>query len=97
MAAGIPPNSVTLNQQAGVLMVNLRNSIQQAQAFYDYLSTLGINGLVALGMTNPDATALLDAYTNLAALSAVFYGQPYAGPALPFNFYNQIVPLTGGQ
>lgn len=97
MAAGITPNINTLNQQAGNLMVNLRNSIQQAQAFYDYLTTLGVPGLVSLGMTNPDATALLAAYTNLSALSAVFYGEPYTGPTLPFNFYTQIVPLTGGQ
>lgn len=97
MAAGIQPNLGTINQQAGTLMVNLRNSIQQAQAFFDYLNNLGVPGLVALGMTNGDATTLLTAYTNLAALSAVFYGQPYAGPTLPFNFYTQIVPLTGGQ
>ena len=97
IAAGIQPNLGTLNQQAGALMVNLRNSIQQAQAFFDYLNTLGVPGLVALGMSNGDATALLAAYTNLSALSAVFYGQAYAGPTLPFNFYNEIIPLTGGQ
>jgi hypothetical protein len=97
MAPGIQPNLGQLNQQSGQLLVNLRNSIQQAQAFYDYLSGLGVSGLVVLGMSNPDATALLAVYTNLAALSAVFYGQAYAGPALPFNFYQQLVPLTGGQ
>lgn len=97
MAAGIQPNLSTLNQQAGALMVNLRNSIQQAQAFFDYLSTVGTAGLEGLGMTTDDADLLMAAYTNLSALSAVFYGQAYAGPELPFNFYNQIVPLTGGQ
>jgi hypothetical protein len=97
VSAGIQPNLATINQQAGSLMVNLLNSIEQAQVFYQYLNGLGSSGLIALGMASADATALLSAYSNANALANVFYGQAYTGPALPYNFYNQIVPLTGGQ
>jgi hypothetical protein len=97
MTVGIPPNLGLLNIQAGTLLVNLRNAVQQAQAFGDYISLQGEAGLMAMGMAQADAAELLDVYANLQALAGAFYGLPYTGPALPFNFYHQIVPLTGGQ
>lgn len=99
MTIGLTPTAGQLNNQAGQLMVNLRNAVQQASAFHDYLAVLGVNGLVELGMTQADAQNLYNVYYNLSALAGMFYGYPYpsGAPALPFNFYNEIVQLTGGQ
>lgn len=96
ITAGIQPNLSTINQQAGTFLVNLRNAITQARAFNDYLQNLGSAGLIALGMSSADATAMLTAYTNLNYLADVFYGAAYTGPALPYAFYNDVIPLTGG-
>lgn len=96
MTAGIQPNLGTINQQAGQFLVSLRIAITQARQFNDYLQGLGSAGLVALGMSSADATTMLTAYTNLNYLAEVFYGAAYAGPTLPYNFYNDVIPLTGG-
>ena len=96
MTAGIQPNLGTINQQAGQLLVSLRIAITQARQFNDYLTGLGSAGLVALGMSATDATTMLTAYSNLNYLANVFYGDAYTGPALPHDFYSDMVPLTGG-
>ena|ERR1700744_6775367 len=92
-----PPNFGLLNQTAGQIVLDARNVLQRIQFFNDYIQDLGSDGLVALGFTAEDAALLLAVYGNLDAVANVCTGQAYAGPALPFNFMAQTIPLWGGQ
>ena len=92
-----PPNFGLINQQAGQIVLDARNVLQRIQFFNDYIQVLGEAGLVALGFTPEDAALLLAVYGNLDSVANVCTGQNYAGPALPFNFMAQTIPLWGGQ
>jgi hypothetical protein len=96
MAAGIQPTQAIINAQAGQLVLNCRNSLQQILFFNDYLNNLGQSGLIALGFSSGDATLLLDVYENMAAVASMCMGSAYTGPTLPFNFLAQTIPLWGG-
>lgn len=97
MAAGLQPTQAQINLQAGQIVLNARNSLQAILFFYQYLSSIGHAGLMTLGYTDEDATELLSVYTNMASVVNMCFGLPYTGPALPFNFLAQTVPLWGGQ
>lgn len=97
MTAGIQPTQAQINLQAGQIILAARNSLQAILFFYQYLSSIGHAGLMDLGFTDPDATELLTVYGNMSSVVNMCFGQPYAGPALPFNFLAQTVPLWGGQ
>lgn len=92
-----PPNFGIINQQAGQLILNARNVLQQILFFYDYLNSLGVTGLVDLGFSAADAQLLLTVYTHMASVVNVCFGEAYTGPALPFNFLAETIPLWAGQ
>lgn len=91
-----PPNFGLINAQAGQIVIDARNVLQRIQFFNDYVQNLGVDGLVALGFTQADAELLIAVYGNLDAVANVCTGQAYNGPALPFNFMAQTIPLWGG-
>jgi hypothetical protein len=97
VAAGFQPTQQTLNQAAGQIIISLRANMQSVQQFNSYLQVLGTSGLQALGYTLEDANLLISVFSNLDSIRNMSEGNPYSGPALPYNFVEQTVPLWGGQ
>jgi hypothetical protein len=97
MTAGIQPTQNSINNQAGQIVLNARNAIQQIIFFNDYLQDLTAGTLVSLGFSDTDAASLLSVFANMAAIASACQGAAYTGPELPFNFLAQTVPLWGGQ
>jgi hypothetical protein len=98
MSIGITPNLGGLNQQAGQIVLNARNALQQILFFNDYLQSLGADGLTAapLQMDATDAANMLQIFANLATIANACMGEDYTGPALPFDFMASTVPMWGG-
>lgn len=91
-----PPNFGVINQTAGQIVLDARNSLQRILFFNDYIQNLGHDGLVALGFSSGDADLLLAVYGNMASVSNMCLGLPYNGPSLPFNFLAQTIPFWAG-
>ena len=91
-----PPNFGQINAQAGQIVLDARNALQRILFFNDYIQEMGHTGLVALGFSSDDATLMRAVYGNLASVANMCLGAPYAGPALPFNFLAQTIPLWAG-
>jgi hypothetical protein len=96
MAVGIQQTQAGLNQQAGQLLLSLRQDMFQVQAYNAYIQQLGSAGLQAMGFTAEDATMLLTTFAAVDSIRAMAMGSPYVGPTLPFNFLAAAVPFTGG-
>lgn len=98
MSAGIQASTASVNQQAGQIAVNLRNTFQQVISLNAWITAIGgAAGLVTLGFTQADAQVIVSTYANLAALAAIYQGQPQSTEALPFNFETNSNLLWGGQ
>lgn len=98
MAIGIVPSLAQLNQLAGQNALAFRNATQAVVEFNSYIQGLGEAGLMAApySMAQVDADNLLSIYNNLAQVCQALLGNNYAGPALPFPFLGNAVPLLGG-
>lgn len=91
-----PANLGNLNNQAGQIVTSLRDSFEAVHRFNLYVQNLGSSGLVALGFSSGDASLMLAVFGNLDQIRSAYVGGAYAGPALPFDFQGQTVPLWGG-
>jgi len=96
MAVGIQQTLAGLNQQAGQLLLALRQDMFQVQAYNAYIQQLGVQGLQAMGFTADDAALLLTTFSAVDSIRAMAMGSPYVGPPLPFDFLAAAVPFTGG-
>lgn len=100
MAIGNQPNLQQLNSQAAQLAGTWRSTAEQTIALQAYVVGLGQSGLVALGFSSADATALLNAVSLMNTLALIFQGSVQQGGtggtgASLFNFQNALVVLTG--
>jgi hypothetical protein len=93
MAIGNAPSVAQLNSQAAQVALQLRSACQQALALQAYVVSLGQAGLVSLGFTSADATAMLNQCSYMATVAGVFTGTATQGSM--FNFQNALVALTG--
>ena len=91
-----PPNFGNLNLAAGQVVVNLRNAFEDVHRFNLFIQNYGKTALVTLGFASADADLLLAVFGNLDQIRSAYVGGAYAGPALPFDFEGQTVPLWGG-
>jgi hypothetical protein len=102
MPVGIQPNAGNLNQQAGQILLNVRNGLAALANFNAYLQDLGEAGLTAppLSMSQSDAQQMLDTFGGCAALAGIAAGGEYptdgSVPSLPHNFLSDIVPFLAG-
>jgi hypothetical protein len=96
MTAGVQPTVSSINNQAGQYVLAIRDDFENIINHNSYLNELGQAGLVALGFSTNDAALLLAIFGNLSQIAAAYQGGNYAGPALPFNFESQTIPLWGG-
>lgn len=96
MSVGIQQTQNGLNQQAGQLLLALRQDMFQVQAFNAYIQQLGSDGLQAMGFTSDDAALLLTTFAAVDSIRAMAMGGAYTGPTLPFDFLDAAVPFTGG-
>lgn len=99
MAIGIIPSLAQLNQLAGTNALNFRNATQAIVEFNSYVQGMGEAGLMAApySMTQVDADNMLSTYEALAQVCQALLGGVYSGPALPYPFLGNAVPLMGGQ
>jgi hypothetical protein len=93
VAIGNIPNQQQVNSQAAQLAGQWRSCAQQSQYFWAYIFSLGQAGLVALGFSAADATAMTTNANYMLTLSQVFQGTATQGTM--FNFQNALVTLTG--
>lgn len=102
MSVGIIPNAGTLNQQAGQILLSLRNDLIALAHFNAYLQYLGLAGLTAapLSMSAEDAQEMLTVFAGCTAVAQIANGQEYPAdgsvPALPHNFLGDAVPFLAG-
>lgn len=102
MSVGIPPNQGTLNQQAGQILISLRNDLTALSNFNAYIQGLGEAGLTGspISMSQADAQQMLQVFADCTAIALVASGGDYptdgSVPALPHNFLADIVPFTAG-
>jgi hypothetical protein len=92
MAAGLPGSMADINRMCGQGVLDVANSLSRCLAIGVMLNDAqrygGQAGLVAnLGFATADATLLLNAYTDMASLSAVAHGQQ-AQPGASDFFWN---------
>jgi hypothetical protein len=97
MAIGPTPNLGQFQQQTQSAVLNARAALQQILFLNQYIQSEGVAGLVAIGYGSDDAESLMTVFGDLAAIAAACMGEPYEGPALPFDFLAQTVPLWNGQ
>lgn len=100
MAIGNQPNVQQLNSQAAQLAGTWRSTADQTAALQAYVVSLGHAGLMTLGFTDADATALLNAVSLMNTMALIFQGTVQQGGtggtgASLFNFQNALVVLTG--
>lgn len=102
MSVGIQPNLGSLNQQAGQILINLRNDLTNLANFNAYLQSLGEAGLMAapISMAQSDAQQMLQVFADCTAVALVANGGEYptdgSVPSLPHNFLADTVPFTAG-
>lgn len=96
MAVGIQQTQAGLNQQAGQLLLALRQDMYQVMAYNAYIQKIGNAGLQAMGFTTDEATLLLTTFAAVDSIRAMAMGAPYTGPELPYDFLDAAVPFTGG-
>lgn len=102
MAVGIPPNAGTLNQQAGQILLSLRNNLMALANFNAYLQYLGVAGLTAapISMSEADAQEMIAVFEGCTAVAQIANGKEYptdgSAPELPHNFLADCVPFLAG-
>ena len=103
MAVGTQPSWAAVNAQATQIVLQARAALEAIEKYDIYLQGMGaayLEGLAtAAGDSTPvdDVTELMSIFQNLAFIAQVANGEAYSGPALPFNFVEQTIPLWNAQ
>jgi hypothetical protein len=101
MAVGYQPNMAQLNNRAGQLATMLRDWSRAATDFHLAIDSMADNdtdratALVALGITQDDATNFVYLVNVINTVAAVYYGTAEQTPA--FDFDNAFSALWGAQ
>jgi hypothetical protein len=85
----------SLNNQAGVLAVALRDICQACANYQQQVVKLGLAGLETAGLSPADAQALLTGASYMNTIAQVYLGTVGQTPA--FNFQDATASLTGDQ
>lgn len=99
MPVGFPVNAANINNQAGMLAVQLRDWARNVANLYQPVIALGADdaarrtALTALGYTAGDAQTILYLVEVLNTVAQVYYGNASQTP--PFNFDNALSTLWG--
>src|SRR6185437_1683995 len=98
MTAGLQASQNSINSTIGGMTLTLRNLCQHAQDFQMWITQTGQSGLVALGFSATDATAIINAAGYLNTIAQICQGQVQQGGsngsgAAMFNFMNALAPL----
>ena len=90
------PNPGLFTQQIGVALTSLRNDFQTLVNLNDYITSMGGASFLTgqMGLTAPDAAALVAALGNHANLATQYKGGAQA-PALDYRANGE--PFWGGQ
>jgi hypothetical protein len=93
MAIGNAPSVAQLNSQAAQVAGAFKSTAAQALTLQAYVVALGHAGLMTLGFSDADATALATQCNYMATLAQVYQGTATQGSL--FNFSNALTALTG--
>jgi hypothetical protein len=95
MAAGLTANMTlaAFNAQAGTILLNLVQALDQVNEMNTFLSTQGAAGLNTLiGMASGDATILISAFTDAEQLYNLFHNNGTLTNAKDFTaFIKQVI------
>lgn len=95
MAAGLTANMTLsqFNQQAGGILLNLQQALDQVNEMDVFLAAQGTAGLNTLvGMASADATTLISAYTDAQKLRNIFYNSATLTNSYDFTtFIKQVI------
>ncbi|SRR6266702_904202 len=102
MAVGQQATSQSVNAVLTSLALRLRDVCDDIRNYQSYVTSLGSAGLVALGLSAADATAILAQANYLANVSGCYFGTVQQGGtggtgAILFNFDNELSQLWAGQ
>jgi hypothetical protein len=98
VAVGIQPNLAQLNQQAGQIVLNVRNDMQAVMNFNAYITALGgVSGLegAPYSMASADASVMVSTFANLAVVATAYQGNGLV--AATFNYMENSNLFWGGQ
>lgn len=99
MPIGYIPNMQTINQQAGMLAVTMRDLCQKIEGFQASIVAMGsddgsrASALAALGFSLTDAEHMVYLSNVMNTLAQIYYGN--AGQTPPYNFDNAMSALWG--
>ncbi len=95
MAVGNQVSTGTINNQLTALAVALRNDCVNIANFQEYVVSLGLSGLEAIGFSAADAQTVLNMVSYLNTIAGVYKGT--ATQAAAFDFSNATCGLWAGQ
>jgi hypothetical protein len=102
MAVGNQPTAQVINNTAGRVAVNMRQVMEAAKDLETQVTSLGVNGLEAAGLSAADAASLTTLVNYMSTVAGCYYGTVQQGGtggtgAVTFNFDNALSALWGFQ
>jgi hypothetical protein len=94
MSVGVQPSTAQVNSQMAAMALALRNDFQSITNFSNWLNTVQVAGLEAMGFSAQDAAIIISSAGNMASLAAIYQG---GAPGAAFNYMANTYPLWGGQ
>lgn len=94
MAAGQPPTLALFNNQLTSFAIQLRHLMEQVSDVNLQVSKQGTAGLQALGAAPADATDIMNRWSQINTIAALYFGT--ATQAAAFNFDDALSNVRGG-
>lgn len=82
---GTVTSNLVINQAVNVFS-NLRNALEAAADFEDWISAYSASDLEAIGFSAADASTILSAAADANELAALYNGGALGSYTLPYNF-----------
>lgn len=95
MPVGNQATPASISQALTSMAVSLRNDCQNIANFQEFVVTLGLAGLEAIGFDSADAQTVLNMASYMNTIAGVYNGTATQGSE--FNFGSALSMLWGGQ
>jgi hypothetical protein len=95
MTVGTQPTQATINQQLTAMALAMRTDLRNISNFQEYVVSLGLAGLEALGFAPADAQLVLNMASYMNTIAGVYFGTITQNS--DFDFDNALCGLWAGQ
>ncbi len=87
MSLGVGVTKADVDQVAGAIAGQLRDTFERIESFKEWLDTVQVADLEALGFTTAEANTLKSAYADAAQLRTIFLGTATLAVAKDFRAF----------